>query len=146
MFPLLIAAAIAPLNLRAPEHSRRILAGANAPAAVIGVLQRSCRDCHSDATVWPWYSHIAPLSWMIERDVEHGRAAMNLSHWDEYTPERRRDWLHDLPPMIRTKKMPLPKYVLLHRGAKLSDEEIITLSEWAARERKASLCAMRRMS
>ena len=48
------------------------------------VLRRACYDCHSHETVWPWYSHIAPISWIIVRDVQEGRAEVNFSLWNRY--------------------------------------------------------------
>ncbi|HEX5022789.1 MAG TPA: heme-binding domain-containing protein [Candidatus Binatia bacterium] len=48
---------------------------------------RACFDCHSNATVWPWYSYIAPISWLIERDVKEGRRELNFSEWNKAQEE-----------------------------------------------------------
>src|ERR1700759_1058326 len=65
------------------------ITSAPAPADVTGVFERSCQNCHSERTEWPWYSYVAPLSWLIEGDVHDGRSHMNLSNWGAYTEEQR---------------------------------------------------------
>jgi hypothetical protein len=60
-----------------------LFAGSEVSGAVLQMVQRSCQDCHSEKTVWPWYSYVAPMSWLIEKDVQQGRSHMNLSHWDQ---------------------------------------------------------------
>jgi hypothetical protein len=80
---------------------------------------RACYDCHSNETVWPWYSRIAPLSWMIEQDIAEGRAVLNFSEWGSApTPE-----IEETVEQISTRKMPLPYYLLLHPEARLSNVE-----------------------
>ena len=56
--------------------------------AVKAVLRRACYDCHSHETVWPWYSRIAPMSWLLVRDVQEGRAELNFSTWNQYTTQQ----------------------------------------------------------
>jgi Haem-binding domain len=55
-------------------------------AAVATVFERSCNDCHSYRSVWPWYSHVAPVSWLVVSDVNRGRKAVNFSEWAGYRP------------------------------------------------------------
>lgn len=82
------------------------------------LAKRACFDCHSNETVWPWYSHIAPTSWLVRHDVEDGRHEMNFSEWD-----REHEDAHKAGKMIRTKRMPLGKYLLMHPDARLSAAE-----------------------
>ncbi|HVH86945.1 MAG TPA: heme-binding domain-containing protein, partial [Terriglobales bacterium] len=103
---------------------------------VLQIMQRSCQNCHSEQTAWPWYSHIAPLSWLIEKDVYYGRGHWNMSKWDQYSREERQDILSQMAPMIRNRKMPLPQYLFLHPEAKLSDADIDLLYRWSRSERK----------
>lgn len=79
---------------------------------------RACVDCHSNQTVWPWYSHVAPISWLVQSDVDKGRSHLNVSEWGnkEYDEDEAAE-------QVRKGKMPLPKYLLLHPRAKLTDEE-----------------------
>jgi hypothetical protein len=71
-------------------REKSLLAGSNVPAPVRAIPQRACQDCHSENTIWPWYSHIPPISWQIHSDVAKGRAFMDLSKWNDYTEGERR--------------------------------------------------------
>jgi len=79
---------------------------------------RACFDCHSNETVWPWYSHVAPASWLVQKDVDHGRHELNFSQWD-----RPQDEADEAAEQVRKGKMPLEIYVVLHPSAKLSPAE-----------------------
>ncbi|GIW35300.1 heme-binding domain-containing protein [Meiothermus sp.] len=79
---------------------------------------RACADCHSNQTRWPWYSHIAPVSWLVQRDVEEGRSKLNLSLWGSDKQE-----LDDIPEVIREGSMPPRVYLLTHPEARLSLSE-----------------------
>jgi mono/diheme cytochrome c family protein len=86
--------------------------------ATRALAQRGCFDCHSNETVWPWYSHVAPVSWLVMSDVVNGRHELNFSEWDK--PQDEADHAGK---MITRKKMPLKKYLLLHPEARLTDAE-----------------------
>ena len=79
---------------------------------------RVCRDCHSNETVWPWYSHVAPVSWLVAADVEEGREHLNVSEWAR--PEQHGD---EAAEMVREGEMPLWFYLPLHPDARLSSAE-----------------------
>jgi hypothetical protein len=76
------------------------------------------------------------MSWLIENDVRNGRSHMNLSHWDEYTLDKQQEILTELSAVVRSRQMPLPRYVRLHPNAKLSDSEIDQIYQWARGERR----------
>lgn len=80
----------------------------------------SCNDCHSNLTTWPWYTNVAPASWLVTNDVEEGRSTMNLSTWDEPQPE-----LDEVVEAVESGEMPPLKYKVApnHANARLSDEE-----------------------
>ena len=101
------------------------------------LIERACRNCHSERTEWPVYSYLPGVSWAIEKDVADGRERMNLSHWDLYPADDKRDLLARIATMVRNRRMPLPRYVLLHPEARLSDEEIQAIYEWTKEQRKA---------
>ena len=107
-----------------------------ASAEVSRLFQRSCMDCHSNSTNWPWYSYVAPTSWLVERDVHSGRRHLNLSGWQQYTNEQKQKLLADIASVVKNGEMPLPQYLLIHRQAALSSQEIETLYQWARTERK----------
>jgi hypothetical protein len=99
----------------------------NPPQEVALSLKRACGDCHSNETVWPWYSGIAPMSWLIANDVNEGRAHLNLSAWTQPAAEGERPEITDLCEEVTKGEMPLPSYTLLHPRAKLSSGEVAAL-------------------
>jgi len=113
-----------------------LFTGAEAHSDVTRIFERSCGNCHSDRTEWPWYSYIAPLSWMIENDVHSGRSHMNLSHWDAYSEERKVELLTKMGVEVRNRRMPLPKYLQLHPQARLSNDDLARINSWVQSERR----------
>ena len=128
---------IHPFGLMKTQVSQEpLLTGALVESSVMKIFARSCQNCHSEKTDWPWYSYVAPMSWMIEKDVHEGRSRMNLSRWYEYSSEQKQQILAEMASLVRNRQMPLPRYVLLHPSAKLSEAEVDQVSRWAHRERK----------
>lgn len=84
------------------------------------IARVSCYSCHSNETDWPAYSYVAPMSWLVRYDVDQGRDEFNFSDWDP-------DDAHDAIEMIEDGRMPLDRYVLIHRNARLTDSERDTL-------------------
>ena len=100
-----------------------------APAKVMAIFKRSCYDCHSNETRWPWYSHIAPAKWFIARDVKVGRQWLNFSEWERYDEERKAK-LKGLIFKAVGLAMPLGLYVKAHPEAALSPEDKKTIRDW----------------
>ena len=107
----------------ATDASRTIHALAGTSSGLTAVLDRSCRDCHSNETVWPWYTQIAPLSWLMARGVAEGRKAVNFSEWAGYPPEVQRTLLSVSCQDVSSGKMPGP-YTLLRPETRLSSQDI----------------------
>ena len=82
------------------------------------LVKRVCFDCHSNETRWPWYSHVAPISWLVQHDVDEAREHLNFSEFDR--PQRHAD---DAAEEVEEGEMPLWFYTPLHSDARLSDEE-----------------------
>ncbi|MGH9664284.1 MAG: heme-binding domain-containing protein [Bryobacteraceae bacterium] len=121
---------------QAPESPvAPLLAGAHVPPEVLATIERSCRDCHSEATQYPWYSYVAPASLLINKDVRRGREHLNLSRWGNYSLIRRERSLSEIANQVRDGDMPLAMYTLLHRGAKLSKAEADAIFRWTQTER-----------
>jgi hypothetical protein len=97
---------------------------------VRAVLRESCYDCHSNETRWPWYSYVAPVSWLVAEDVEHAREHVNFSTWNRYDAEERADHLEEIWEEIEEGGMPLRKYVWLHNDARLTDDDENVLRTW----------------
>jgi hypothetical protein len=108
------------------DPSRTIRAHPGTTSELAAVLDRSCGDCHSNATVWPWYTQIAPASWLMAYGVEEGRKAVNFSEWAAYPPEAQRTLLLASCDDVSTGKMPGP-YTLLRPETKLSAQDIETI-------------------
>jgi hypothetical protein len=111
------------------EHAR-------VPPEVAGVLKRSCMDCHSNRTDWPWYSNVAPASWFVVDHVNQGRRHLNFSRWGEYNRRRTDNLLNEICSTARSGFMPLDSYTLVHRGARLAPGDVRTLCDWAGVERR----------
>lgn len=103
----------------------------SAAPEVMAVLERSCYDCHSNKTGWPWYSYIAPVSWLVAKDVREGREHVNFTEWDRYTPEQRAHHIEEAYEEAAEGHMPLPIYLRMHPDAALSQEDLLALRIWA---------------
>ena len=108
--------------------------GMSAPAEVGALLRRACYDCHSNETVWPWYSRVAPASWLLSHDVHEGRDTLNFSTWDAYGAARRAKALRETAEEVAEGEMPPWYYRLLHPEARLTAHEVEVLRAWAAGE------------
>lgn len=129
VFVVIVAAAqfVRPERANPPtDVSRTIQAQAAAASGLVAVLDRSCRDCHSNGTVWPWYTQIAPASWLMASAVAKGRQAVNFSEWAGYSPEQQRMMLAISCDDVKSGKMPGP-YTLLRPETRLSTENIETI-------------------
>lgn len=95
------------------------------------VLRRSCYDCHSNETHWPWYSHVAPASWLAARDVNEGREELNFSTWNGYSTQQQVEKKHEAWEEIAESEMPPWFYLAPHRDARLSRADRELLRHWA---------------
>lgn len=99
------------------------------------IVKRACFDCHSNETVWPWYSNFAPVSWLIYRDVSDGREHLNFSEWDvrpslpegEGEGEEHQHGPEVIQEVLESDEMPPATYLLLHPEARLTDQEMQVL-------------------
>ena len=113
------------------DPSRTLFARMPVPSEAAAVLDRSCRDCHSNETRWPWYSAVAPASWLVVDHVDHGRSHFNYSDWAQYDRDDARRLLKNICTLSRRETMPMPSYLRLHRDAALSDFDLAALCDWA---------------
>ena len=107
-----------------------VRADLDAPPEVRKVLRSACYDCHSNETRWPWYSHVAPASWLVHKDVRRARGEMNLSEWGLMRPKDRARLREEMWEEIEAGNMPLPIYRLVHPGARLTEEQRDVLRRW----------------
>ena len=105
-----------------------------APPEVMAVLARACYDCHSNHTEWPWYAYVAPVSWLLARDVSEGRHELNFSTWGAYGAKQKRKKLKETAEEVAEGEMPPWYYALVHAEARLSPGEHEALRAWTAEE------------
>ncbi len=116
-----------PLNQSNPP----IIQDANAPENVKNILLTSCYDCHSNETIWPWYSRIAPGSFLITHDVVEGREHLNFSEFADLNAFDSTDIADEILEVLEEGEMPIIPYLLLHPDASLSDSQTKVLVNWA---------------
>ena len=102
---------------------------------VAAIFERSCRDCHSNKTVWPWYTNVAPISWWLSNHVNEGRQNLNLSEWGKLDRDRQDRKLRQICDEVSDGVMPLSSYVPMHPQAKLSAEDKKILCDWTEAQR-----------
>lgn len=101
-----------------------------APADVKAVLKESCYDCHSNETVWPWYSTVAPVSWMLVRDIEEARDEYNLSEWERMDAEEQAETREEMWEMASEGEMPPWSYLLVHPESRVTEADLAVLRPW----------------
>jgi hypothetical protein len=131
---LLIIIQFVPVSLTNPP----IESDMSAPPEVKAIMKVSCYDCHSNESVWPWYSKVAPISWLLANDVEEGRAKLNFSTWNKYAPDKQSRLIAEAMDEVREGGMPPWFYVIKHSGAKVSPESLKVLETWAGSSQKAN--------
>ncbi len=94
---------------------------------VSAVVRRACRDCHSNQTIWPWYSRVAPVSWLVVDDVQEARVHLNFSEWNRYSPELSRLKMGQVCEEAKAGKMPLWYYLPMHPEARLGAADVAAL-------------------
>jgi hypothetical protein len=117
-------------------HVKPLFQGAQIDEPTLALFQRACQNCHSENTQWPWYSRIPPASWMIAKDVKDARSHVTFSDWNTYRPDEQVEFLTQIGANVRTGRMPLPRYTLLHREAVLAPRERQQIYEWSRAEKK----------
>jgi Haem-binding domain len=110
--------------------------GAELTPSGAGIFGHSCADCHSESTAWPWYSRIAPVSWLLERDVKQGRRRMNVTRWDGLKTSDKRRLLAAIAKVIENREMPPRRYLFLHPEARLTADQSVEIIEWIRAERR----------
>jgi hypothetical protein len=136
---LAVLALLAAIQLIRPARSnpavdpaKTINAALAVNPAAAAIFERSCKDCHSNQTVWPWYSAIAPVSWLVTHDVNEGRGKMNFSEWSAYDSAEAHTLLEHMCKEVTADKMPPRDYTVMHSGTALSAADVKTICDWTA--------------
>ena len=107
-----------------------ISADLNVTPEVKEILKNSCYDCHSNETVWPWYSYVAPVSWLITNDVKDGRRHLNFSEWELLSTRDQIKASDEIREEVEEGEMPLPIYTFMHGDADLTEDQTKVIAEW----------------
>ena len=133
---VLAAALIVSQAFRIDKSNPTTRAEVVAPPEVGALLHRACYGCHSYETSWPWYAHVAPVSWWVVGHVKDGRDDLNFSDWPHDKPEDAVEYLDEIVRDVEKHKMPLPSYTWMgmHKEARLTEEQRGRILKWAEDE------------
>lgn len=106
------------------------------PAEVQTLFRNSCYDCHSNHTDYVWYDYIQPARALVENHIKEAKDDLNFSEWETYSNRKQERLLNSIRQQIVNRQMPLSSYTLMHRKAKLSDDEIKAMTEWLKEQNK----------
>ena len=103
---------------------------------VKAILKTSCYDCHSANTEYPWYNNVAPISYWLEQHIQEGKEHLDFSAWETYSNKKKDHKLEELIEEVREGEMPLSEYTWTHREARLTEQQVNLLLEWAEKARE----------
>ena len=116
------------------DEAQALEAMTEVPAEVSTVFARACNDCHSNKTVWPWYTRVAPASWFTVGHVNDGRSELNFSEWGSYGERMKQSRLSAICAHVKQGTMPLASYALVHQGVMPSPDEVRMICGWTEKE------------
>jgi hypothetical protein len=117
-------------NRSAGESPTAIQSRYPVPAEVHDLLRRSCYDCHSDNTIYPWYSYIEPVGWFLNNDITEGKKELNFDEFTAYPVWRQIRKFQAIRQQLEDGKMPLPSYTIIHVSSILTPEEKGRIIHW----------------
>ena len=117
-------------NNGTPDAPTDITHVVTVPDTVMGILRRSCYDCHSNYTAYPWYARVSPMSLLLANHIKNGKTELNFTEFAQYSARRMRSKLSSTAEQVEEGEMPLKSYLLIHQNAKLSDGEIKKIKDW----------------
>lgn len=104
------------------------------PPDVSQIMVRSCNDCHTNSTIYPWYSNVQPFGWFLKNHIDDGRRQLNFSLFNTYSAKKKAKKLEEICEQLEAKEMPLPSYLWIHRDSVLSESDAKALCDWAKQE------------
>ena len=113
------------------DNSNLITNKFETPDNVMKSLQTSCFDCHSNGTVYPWYSKVQPVAWWLDDHINEGKREVNFSEFASYSPRRQFKKFTEIINQIKENEMPLSSYTLIHQDAKLAQDQKDAIIQWA---------------
>lgn len=122
-------------NQSSADSPNDIFSHYQAPDSTKQLIRTVCYDCHSNNTAYPWYAEIQPVAWWLAHHVDEGKAEMNFSEFASYAPKKADHKLEELVEMVSEEEMPLQSYTILHKNARLSDSQRLSITNWAKQVR-----------
>jgi hypothetical protein len=127
---VIVAAFLISQAIRIKKSNPPVSSDIAADQAIEPILRRSCYNCHSNETVWPWYSNVAPISWLVASDVNEGRQHMNFSEWGNYDRDTQIHKLKGIAEKIEAGEMPPWYYLIMHGDERLNSAERNQIVAW----------------
>lgn len=121
---------IRPAKSNSKNETNAISTVMEIPVEVNKIIQTSCADCHTNSTKYPWYNEIAPVSWYMAQHVKEGKEHLNFSEWTTYNKDQIEHLLKDLKEVLNEREMPLESYLLIHKDAKLTENQYQIMYDW----------------
>jgi hypothetical protein len=118
--------------IRIDRSNPAVYSDLDADPSVQSILRKSCYDCHSNETVWPWYSGLAPVSWLVGNDVKEGRRHLNFSEWSTLDERTRLHKKQEIGEEVKAGRMPPWYYLLMHSGSRLKPSEQDLITAWTS--------------
>ena len=119
------------LNKGAASGPTDITQSVAVPEAVLGLLKRSCYDCHSNHTTYPWYDRISPVSWWVANHINEGKRELNFTEFGSYSPKKQLKKLEEIGEVVAEDVMPLKSYLIMHGEARLTEAQKNSLVAWS---------------
>ena len=119
------------------DNKDDLLLNSNVPDSVAYMLKTSCYDCHSNENVYPWYSYISPVSFLVARDVKLGKEELNFSLWESNNKMKKAKFFDDIIEVISDESMPISIYTIMHSDAKLNKANRKMIMDWADKSAEA---------
>lgn len=133
LFAVFVIIQFIPANLPLviKENPDDLMATVIVPANIAQKLKTSCYDCHSNETNYPWYSYVAPISFLVSHDTREGRRKLNFSIWNNLSKVKKAKYLDNISDEVSEGEMPMEIYTYIHSGTKLSEKDKEQIADWA---------------
>ena len=123
-------------NISSVSSPTDIAVGYKIPDDVQHILKVSCYDCHSNNTVYPWYWQIQPVTWFMNGHIDDAKRSLNFSTFSAYSIRKQYRSFDEINKEVKDDDMPLNSYTLIHRDAKLSEAQKLSIATWTTAARK----------
>lgn len=123
-------------NASSASTPNDLFAHYQSPDSLMQLIKTACYDCHSNNTVYPWYSQIQPVAWWLDDHIKVGKKKFNFSEFSTYEPKKADHKMEELIEMVKENEMPLQSYTIIHTDSRLTPEQRVAMTDWAAGIRK----------